>query len=505
METKNYTLDDVEPTYRPMIIDGEDAQARSGETFTRLSPAHEIEVSSYPQGAQDDVDRAVTAARQALDRGWRQSTGSERSKLLLKVADLVRRDAEALALAETLETGKPITQSRNEVAGTAELWEYAASLARNTQGDAHNALGRDTLAMVVHEPIGVVGMITPWNFPLLIISQKLPFALAAGNTAVIKPSESTSATTVMLGQLIREAGFPAGVVNIVTGDRVVGAAIAEHPGIDMISFTGSTGVGKGIASAAGRDLKKVELELGGKNPQIITANADFTAAVDAGVFGGYFNVGQCCNSGSRLIVHRSIADEFAAAVVERAKHMRVGDPLKADTLVGSLVNDAQLAVVERYVAEGRDAGARLLTGGERLDTGLNGRFFQPTVFTDVTAKMSIATDEIFGPVLSVLPYDTLEEGIGIANSTSFGLSAGIWSNDINEALTAARDLRAGTVWVNRWMDGYPEVPFGGYGHSGIGRELGCQALAEFSELKTIQLQVGIRENRWVDAPDAPRP
>jgi len=423
---------------------------------------------------------------------------------LLKVSELVRRDAEELALAESLETGKPITQSRNEVAGTAELWEYAASLARNTQGDAHNALGPDTFALVVHEPIGVIGMITPWNFPLLIISQKLPFALAAGNTAVVKPSESTSATTVMLGQLIREAGFPAGVVNIVTGDRVVGSAIAEHPGIDMISFTGSTGVGKSIASAAGRDLKKVELELGGKNPQIITPNADFTAAVDAGVFGGYFNVGQCCNSGSRLIVHRSIADEFAGAVVERAKHMRVGDPLHSDTLVGSLVNDAQLAVVERYVSEGRDAGANLLTGGGRLDTGLTGLFYQPTVFTDVTAQMSIATDEIFGPVLSVLPYDTLEDAIRIANSTSFGLSAGIWSNDINEALTAARDLRAGTVWVNRWMDGYPELPFGGYGQSGIGRELGRQALAEFSELKTIQLQVGTRETRWVDAPDAPR-
>lgn len=504
METKSYTLDDVEPTYRPMIIDGEDAPAQSGETFTRLSPAHEVEVTSFPKGAEADVDRAVSSARRALDRGWRQSSGSQRSKLLLKVAELVRRDAEELALAETLETGKPITQSRNEVAGTAELWEYAASLARNTQGDAHNALGPDTLALVVHEPIGVIGMITPWNFPLLIISQKLPFALAAGNTAVIKPSESTSATTVMLGRLIREAGFPAGVVNIVTGDRVVGSAIAEHPGIDMVSFTGSTGVGKSIAATAGRDLKKVELELGGKNPQIITPHADFTAAVDAGVFGGYFNVGQCCNSGSRLIVHRSIADEFAAAVVDRARHMRVGDPLKADTLVGSLVNDAQLAVVERYVAEGREAGAHLLTGGDRLDTGLDGRFYQPTVFTDVTAQMSIATDEIFGPVLSVLPYDTLEEAIGIANSTSFGLSAGVWSNDINEALTAARDLRAGTVWVNRWMDGYPELPFGGYGQSGIGRELGRQALAEFSELKTIQLQVGTRETRWVDAPDAPR-
>jgi betaine-aldehyde dehydrogenase len=506
--TKSYTLDEVQPTYRPMIINGEDATALSGETFTRHSPAHDVEVTSFPKGAEADVDLAVKAARKALENGWRQSSGSERSKLLLRVAELVRRDAEQMALAETLESGKPITQSRSEVASTAELWEYAASLARNTHGDAHNALGPDTFAMVVHEPIGVVGMITPWNFPLLIISQKLPFALAAGNTAVVKPSESTSATTVMLGQLIREAGFPAGVVNIVTGNRVVGAAITEHPGIDMISFTGSTGVGRGIAATAGRDLKKIELELGGKNPQIITPNADFTAAVDAGVFGGYFNVGQCCNSGSRLIVHRSIADEFAAAVVDRARHIRVGDPLDAGTLVGSLVNDAQLAVVERYVREGSEAGARLLTGGARLDTAaapqLGRRFYQPTVFTDVAPDMSIARDEIFGPVLSVLPYDTLEDAIRIANSTSFGLSAGIWTNDINEGLTAARDLRAGTVWVNRWMDGYPEVPFGGYGQSGIGRELGIQSLAEFSEIKTIQLQVGARTSRWVDAPDAVR-
>jgi len=505
METKSYTLDDVRPSHRPMIIGGRDTEALSGATFTRFSPAHEVEVTSFPQGGVEDVDLAVRAARKALDGGWRHSSGSERSKLLLKVSALLRRDAEELALAETLESGKPITQSRSEVAGTAELWEYAATLARNTQGDSHNALGPDTLALVVHEPIGVIGMITPWNFPLLIISQKLPFALAAGNTAVVKPSESTSATTVMLGRLIREAGFPDGAVNIVTGDRVVGAAIADHPGIDMVSFTGSTGVGRGIAAAAGRDLKKVELELGGKNPQIITPNADFAAAVDAGVFGGYFNVGQCCNSGSRLIVHRSMAEEFAAAVVERAGHMKVGDPLQADTLVGSLVNDTQLAVVERYVAEGQAAGARLLAGGARLDIGQGGgRFFQPTVFTGVGAHMSIATDEIFGPVLSVLPYDTLEEAIAIANSTSYGLSAGIWSNDMNEALTAARELRAGTVWVNRWMDGYPEVPFGGYGQSGIGRELGRQALAEFSELKTIQLQVGKRETRWVDAPDAPR-
>jgi acyl-CoA reductase-like NAD-dependent aldehyde dehydrogenase len=389
------------------------------------------------------------------------------------------------------------------VASTAALWQYAASLARHSYGDAHNALGPDTFAMVVHEPIGVIGMITPWNFPLLIVSQKLPFALAAGNTAVIKPSESTSSTTMMLGELIREAGFPAGVVNIVTGSRRVGQAIVTHPGVDMLSFTGSTGVGRSLAALAGESLKKVELELGGKNPQIITANCDWAAAVDAAVFGGFFNVGQCCNSGSRLIVDRTIAGEFAAAVAERTKSVPVGDPLDSATQIGAIVNDAQYQIIERYVAEGIDAGATVLTGGAPLD-GASGRFYQPTVFGDVTPTMSIAREEIFGPVLSVLSYDTLEEAIAIANSTSFGLSAGIWSNDINQALTAARDLRAGTIWVNRWMDGYPELPFGGYGESGIGRELGRQALAEFSELKTIQLQVGARTTRWVDAPDVSR-
>jgi acyl-CoA reductase-like NAD-dependent aldehyde dehydrogenase len=500
----SYTLNDIKPVYRPMLIDGADTEAVSGQTFTRNSPAHEVQVGSYPLGDAADVDRAVRAARRALDAGWRTTSGSQRAKLLHRVSELVRRDAEQLALAETLETGKPITQSRTEIASTAELWEYAATLARATHGDAHNGLGPDTFALVVHEPLGVIGMITPWNFPLLIVSQKLPFALAAGNTAVIKPSESTSATTVMLAGLIREAGFPDGVVNVVTGNRHVGSAITAHPGIDMISFTGSTGVGRTIAQTAGADLKKVELELGGKNPQIVTPHADFAAAVDAGVFGGYFNVGQCCNSGSRLIVHRSIADEFAEAVTARAKTMRVGDPLDADTLVGSLVNDAQLAVVERYVGEGREAGARLVAGGERLQNAVGPRFFAPTVFADVTPDMSIAKEEIFGPVLSILPYDTLDEAVKIANSTSFGLSAGIWSTNIEEALVAARDLRAGTVWVNRWMDGYPELPFGGYGQSGIGRELGRQALAEFSELKTIQLQVGPRTSRWVPTPDAPR-
>jgi len=499
MSDTDYTPDQIVSAQHTLLIGGLDVEATRGERFTRISPAHGIEVGTYANADAADVDSAVRAARTALEDGWRTSSGAVRSKLLYRVASLVRRDLEQLALAETLDTGKPISQSRNEVESTAELWEYAATLARHSQGDAHNGLGADTFAMVIHEPIGVVGMITPWNFPILIISQKLPFALAAGNTAVVKPSESSPTTTVLLGRLIREAGFPDGVVNVLTGSGGLGSAIVNHPGIDMISFTGSTDVGRKIASSAGADLKKIELELGGKNPQIVSRHADLPAAVDAAVFGGYFNTGQCCNAGSRLIVHRSVVDEFTQAVAERTKLVPVGDPLLSSTQVGSLVNAQQLAVVERYVGEGVASGATLVMGGASF--GHDSLFFEPTLFSNVTPDMSIASDEIFGPVLSILAYDELEEAVRIANSTSYGLSAGIWSQDIDEALTAARDLRAGTIWVNRWMDGYPEVPFGGYGASGIGRELGRQALAEFSETKTIQLQVGARINRWIDAPD----
>ncbi|MEZ3159188.1 aldehyde dehydrogenase family protein [Microbacterium sp. BWT-B31] len=496
---KDYTTDEVVVCNHTLLIDGKDVEASSGDRFTRTSPAHNIEVGTYANASAADVDAAVKAARTALDGGWRLSSGAVRSKLLYRVAQLVRRDAEQLALAETLDTGKPISQSRNEVESTAELWEYAATLARHSQGDAHNGLGADTFALVVNEPVGVMGMITPWNFPILIISQKLPFALAAGNTAVVKPSEFSPTTTIMLGGLIREAGFPDGVVNVLTGSGSLGTAIVSHPGIDMISFTGSTEVGRKIAGTAGADLKKVELELGGKNPQIVSRHADLAAAVDAAVFGGYFNTGQCCNAGSRLLVHRSIVDDFTAAVAERTKLVPVGNPLLSSTQVGSLVNAQQLAVVERYVGEGVASGATLVTGGASF--GPDSLFFEPTLFTNVTPDMSIASEEIFGPVLSILAFDELSEAVRIANSTNYGLSAGIWTQDIDEALTASRDLRAGTIWVNRWMDGYPEVPFGGYGASGIGRELGRQALAEFSEAKTIQLQVGSRISRWVDAPD----
>jgi betaine-aldehyde dehydrogenase len=496
-ETKDMTSTDITPVDRLMVIDGKDVEALAGDRFERTSPAHDVVVGTYPNATAEDADHAVLAARRAFDEGpWPHMSGAERARVLLRVAELIRRDADQLARTEVLESGKPISQAHDEVAATAELWAYAATLARHAYGDAHNMLGDDVLAVVLHEPVGVVAMITPWNFPLLIVGQKLPFALAVGCTAVVKPSELTSGTTVHLARLLVEAGLPNGVVNVLTSSGGVGPPLTRHHGIDMISFTGSTQVGRLVARTAGEQLKKVELELGGKNPQIVCADADLDAALDAVVFGVYFNAGECCNSGSRVLVERGIAEEFQAAVVDRSRQVPVGDPLEPATKVGAITSQEQLETIERYVGEGREAGARLLLGGERLPTPA-GRFYHPTVFADVAPDMSIASEEIFGPVLSMLTFDTLDEAIRIANSTMYGLSAGIWTRNIDTALRSARQIRAGTIWVNRWMDGYPELPFGGFGASGLGRELGRQAIAAFTETKTVQLQVGPRTSRWL--------
>jgi betaine-aldehyde dehydrogenase len=495
------TIADHQVSVNRLIVGGDEVDALDGETFERHSPAHDVVVSIYARGRSADVNSAVTSARRAFDSGaWPRRAGVERARLLHRVGELIRRDREKLALIEALESGKPVTQALDEVDSSADLWEYAATLARHTYGDSHNDLGADVLAMVVNEPIGVVAIINPWNFPLLIASQKLPFALAVGCTAVVKPSELTPGTTVHLGRLIMEAGADPGVVNVITGSGGIGAAMCEHPGTDMVSFTGSTAVGRHVAAAAGARLARVELELGGKNPQIVCADADLDAALDAVVFGVCFNAGECCNSGSRVLVHSSIVEDFQAEIVRRARVVPVGDPLDPATKVGAITSDEQLAVIEHYVAEGQHAGSELLLGGERLETP-RGRFYRPTVFARVTPGMSIAREEIFGPVLSVLSFDTLDQAIEIANATMYGLSAGIWTSDINKALLAARQLRAGTVWVNRWMEGYPELPFGGYNSSGEGRELGRQAVSSFTQTKTIQLQVGTRTTRWMPSPD----
>ena len=480
-----------------MLIDGQWQLSAASETYTRESPSHDVSVGEYPLGTAEDVDRAVAAARRAFDDGpWPRMRGAERAKMLTKVAELVRENSEDLAVTEVLESGKPISQARGEMEGVAGLWEYAATLARHSHGDSYNSLGDDMLGFVFREPIGVVGMITPWNFPLLIVSQKLPFALAVGCTSVVKPSELTPGTTLMLGRFIQEAGIPEGVVNIVTGyGQPVGARLASHPDVDMISFTGSTAVGKRIVEASAGNLKKVSLELGGKNPQIIFADADLEAALDAAVFGVYFNMGECCNSGSRLLLQRDIAEDFQKALVERAATVPVGDPLDEATKVGAIINEAQQSKITRLIGSGQQQGANLALGGSPIKSE-KGRYIEATVFTDVEPEMDIAKEEIFGPVLSVLTFDTAEEATQIANNTLYGLSAGVWTKDIDTAFKLTKTIRAGTIWVNTFMDGYPELPFGGYRESGLGRELGRNAADEFSELKTVQLHLGERTNWW---------
>ncbi|WP_156378659.1 MULTISPECIES: aldehyde dehydrogenase family protein [unclassified Rhizobium] len=482
------------------LIDGIWQGSADGATFDRISPSHGIVVSRSARGGTAETEAAIAAARRAFDWGiWSRATGKERSALLLKVADLIEANVERMALLETLESGKPISQARGEVSGAADLWRYAAALARTLHGDSHNSLGEDMLAMVLKEPIGVVSIITPWNFPFWILSQKLPFALAAGCTCVIKPSEMTPSTTVMLGELLIEAELPAGVVNIVLGfGQPVGALMAEHPHVDMVSFTGSTAVGKAISAAASKTLKKVALELGGKNPQVVFPDADLDAAADAITFGVYFNAGECCNSGSRIIVHEDIAEALVDKVVALSRKVAFGDPLNPETQVGAIISEAHQQKIAAYVRDAVASGAKLALGGEAVrHPGLPGDFFGPTVVTNVTADMPIAREEVFGPVLSVLSFRTLEEAISLVNNASYGLSAGVWSENMHTCLAFARRAEAGTIWTNTWMDGFPEVAFGGFKQSGQGRENGRYGLDEFLEIKSVVMRIGKTRPNWV--------
>lgn len=490
----------VEPFVGRHLIAGAWRDSASGETYERTSPAHGALVSRSALGAEADAEAAILAARAAFASGvWSRALGKDRAAVLLKVADLIEANVERMALIETLESGKPITQSRGEVSGAADLWRYAAALARTRHGESHNTLGDDMLGVVVKEPIGVVSVITPWNFPFWILSQKLPFALAAGCTCVVKPSEMTPSTTVILGELLIEAGLPAGVVNIVLGyGPAVGSLMTTHAAVDMVTFTGSTMVGKAIAGAASKTLKKVALELGGKNPQVIFPDADLDSAADAVTFGVYFNTGQCCNSGSRIIVHEDIADALVEKVVELSKHVAFGDPLDPRTQVGAIITSQHQGKIDDYVRAAVKAGAEIaLGGGPLLVPGLDGQFYQPTIVRGVTPEMAIAREEVFGPVLSVLTFRTMDEAVALTNDATYGLSAGVWSENVHTCLEFSRRAEAGTVWTNTWMDGFPELTFGGVKQSGQGREIGSYGLDEFLEVKTLVMRIGRTRAPWV--------
>ncbi|MAS80880.1 MAG: sorbosone dehydrogenase [Euryarchaeota archaeon] len=485
------------PFQYKMLIDGNWIESESKERYERKSPAHNVPVGEYPAATVEDVNNAVaTAHRKFIEGQWPKMKGADRAKIIGRVGDLIRKNKEELGYIECLESGKPITQAIDEMVWAAGIWDYAATLPYHTYGDSYNTLGENMLAMTIREPLGVVGMITPWNFPLLIISQKLPFALAVGCTTVTKPAEITSGTTIKLHELLLQAGVPAGVANVVTGSGgVIGNCLSQHPDISMISFTGSTEVGKKVLQNAKSNVKKVELELGGKNPQLVFADCDFDAAVDAVVFGVFFNQGECCNSGSRLLIQDEIADEFVQAVIKKSKTVPIGDPLDPKTKVGAIVSESQFNTIMNYVKAGEKEGAELRLGGKQMITK-TGRYIEPTIFDKVSPEMSIANDEIFGPVLSVLRFKTKEEAINIANDSIYGLSASVWTKDIDTAITLSRKLEAGTVWINTFMDGFPELCFGGYKESGLGRELGHFAVEEFTELKTILMHTGPRDYWW---------
>jgi acyl-CoA reductase-like NAD-dependent aldehyde dehydrogenase len=479
------------PTEFAALIDGEAIWAASRATIERNNPAHNVPVSRYPQATPADVSRAIAAARRAAEsRIWSGKSGAERARIILAVARLIEDTIEELRRVECLETGKPAANIEREIRGSVAHWEYAATLARHCYGDTYDSLGGNALGLVLREPIGVVGIITPWNYPLLIVSQKLPFALAVGCCTVVKPSEMASGTTLVLGRLLREAGVPLGVVNIVAGyGHDVGQAICDSKLVDMISFTGSTKIGKQIARSAADTLKKVSLELGGKSAHIVCADADLEAAAEKVVMGATRNAGQACVSGSRLLVERSIAKNFVAATIEKMRVLAVGDPLDLRTQMGPLISQAQKERVAGYVKEGQRVGATMWARDATAEKNLPGFFAQPTVFTNVTPDMKIAQEEIFGPVLSVIEFDTVTEAIAIANGTAYGLAAGVWTRDLDKAFQFSRALKAGTIEINTFMAGAPELPLTGHRESGLGHERGRFAVEEFTELKTINLQL----------------
>ncbi|MGB2695745.1 MAG: aldehyde dehydrogenase family protein [Dehalococcoidia bacterium] len=477
-----------------MLIGGEWVNAKSGKTFERLSPANGELVGTYPLADTEDVDAAVDIARSVFDSGaWSNAPAKQRHDVLRKVADGLRANIAPMATLLAQEVGKPLNMAMGEVAMAADVYEYFAGLTLDLHGESITQYAPDAVGLTIHEPIGVVGVITPWNFPLLLLSWKVAPALAAGCTIVAKPAQLTPGTTIELGRIVLEAGAPAGVMNVITGPGSrIGNHMAEHPKVDKIAFTGSTEVGRSVMRAAAGTIKKLSLELGGKSPNIVFADAPIDAAVAGAFFGIYLNTGQVCQAGSRLPIHESVKDEFMEKLINFTKTVKLGDPLDPSTTMGPVVDQNQFSTVEHYVEAGKKEGAKVLVGGSRpKGDGLDkGYFYEPTIFDGVRNDMTIAQEEIFGPVLSVMTFKDVDEAIAMANDSMYGLAAAVWTRDLNTALKAAKGIRAGTVWVNTYHTaGLPFMPYGGYKQSGIGRELGRHGLLEYMETKAIQIKL----------------
>jgi len=472
-----------------LLIDGQWRDSLSGKTFKTLNPATEEVITEIAEGGAEDIDLAVKAARKAFDdhRGpWRKMDARDRGRLMNRLADLIEENAEELSELESLDNGKPISESRNvDLPLVIDCFRYYAGWADKVHGQTIPIRG-DYFCYTKREPVGVAGQIIPWNFPLLMAAWKWGPALAAGCTSVLKPASATALTALRLAELAVEAGYPAGVVNVVPGrGGVAGDALVKHPGVDKIAFTGSTEVGYGIMRMGADTLKRITLELGGKSPNIVFGDADIDVAVHGSMIALYFNQGQCCCAGSRLFVQDKAHDEFVEKLAAKVDQRKVGDPFDPTTEQGPQVDKNQYDTVMSYIEKGKKEGAKCVSGGSRL--GEKGFFIQPTIFTEVKDEMAIAREEIFGPVLSILKFSDMDEVIDRANTTEYGLAAAVWTRDVGKAQTIIDRVRAGTVWVNCYDVFDAAAPFGGFKASGIGRELGERGLDAYTEVKTVTI------------------
>lgn len=474
------------------FIDNDWRRGGADGVIDRENPATGKVVARFARGEAEDVDEAVRAARRAFDMGpWPRMTAQERASILLRLADLIEKNLEQLAEIEIAEVGKPRRFVEADVKTAAAFTRHAASMAAQSHGEAFNNLDPRKTAMVLRQPVGVAGVIIPWNFPIEILAKKVPFALASGCTVVVKPSELTSGSALEFARLAVEAGLPAGALNIVTGmGSVAGETLALHPGVDMVSFTGSTAVGRRIIRGSAESIKRVTLELGGKSANIVFGDADVTSAVEGTLKAIFAFQGQCCVAGSRLLLQRGIAEEFLDRLLSRTAQLRVGDPNEAATDLGSMISEAHMDRVVGFIDRAKSSSrATLVAGGSRVrpGKGLTANFVAPTIFDDVEPGSELFREEIFGPVLAVTRFDTLDEAIALANDTSYGLANTAWTSSLTPALEVSRRLKSGVVWINTTLDGAPQLPFGGVRASGFGRELGNAGFEDFTELKTVIL------------------
>ncbi len=475
-----------------LFIDGKSRPALSGKSFDTINPSTGEVLAQVAQAGVEDIDLAVGAARRAFEGEWARFKPFDRQQVMLSLAELVDKHYDELAMLDTLDMGGPISRTLLGRRRAIGLLRYYAGLATTIQGDTiPNSAAGDIFCYTLKEPVGVVGAINPWNGPIGLAIWKLCPVLASGCTVVLKPAEQAPLSPLRLAELCMEAGIPVGVVNVVAGFGDAGAALAAHPGVDKIAFTGSTEVGQKIIRAAAGNMKRTSMELGGKSPDIVFSDADLEAAIPGAAMGVFQNSGQICSAGTRLFVQRPIYEEFVQRVAAYAKTLRVGDPLDPQTQLGPVVSAEQLERVTGYLAIGKEQGARALSGGERITTGnlARGYFVAPTVFADVRDHMRIAREEIFGPVISALPFDTLEEVIPRANDSSYGLGSGVWSQNVNTIHRVAKGLRTGTVWANCYQVMDPAIPFGGYKMSGFGRESGQEHMREYLETKAVVMKL----------------